>query len=526
MDNCINATGKILTLLKVRYTKTYLKDNILSHPDHPSLLTISDTFDKYTIENAAIEVDKEKLDSLPIPCIVQVTINRSSLFYVLNSIKDNSVTYYNENNKLEEKTKEDFLRIWTGICLLVERNQYSKEENIEQKVTVKRILTAFKSAFVLLLLSWMLISFYNSESVTNPLYGLYLILKLIGLVVGIMLLWFDIDQYSPVLQSFCGGSPNSKINCNAVLNSKQAKLFNETLSLSILGFAYFFATSGYALMNGMSYASYGVLGTFSLVTIPVIFLSIYHQAVVIKQWCKFCMYLVLILIVEISLSVLGGFYKINIEFNKLPLLGVLFLLPILLWNYLKPLLELGKEANLHKRGLKKIKNNPNVLNGLLVKSRKMKTLPQNMGITLTSENAKYDIVKVCNPYCGPCAKAHPVLEELVKKQRINLKILFKTSVTNISGEGDPVSHLLAIDSIGDKKLTQQALNDWYLTERKNYNAFAKKYPVNVSLNDQYNEIRAMEEWCKTENITYTPTIFVNGYELPKDYNIEDLKDVL
>ena len=54
MDNCVSATKQMLKILDVKHTSQYLNDILLSHPDHPSLLAISDTFDKYKIANLAI----------------------------------------------------------------------------------------------------------------------------------------------------------------------------------------------------------------------------------------------------------------------------------------------------------------------------------------------------------------------------------------------------------------------------------------------------------------------------------------
>ena len=65
--------------------------------------------------------------------------------------------------------------------------------------------------------------------------------------------------------------------------------------------------------------------------------------------------------------------------------------------------------------------NLNVLEGLLVKSRKIETRTEGLGISIYNESAKYHIIKVCNPYCGPCAKAHPVLEDLVNAGKIIYK---------------------------------------------------------------------------------------------------------
>ncbi|WP_262890689.1 thioredoxin domain-containing protein [Gelidibacter maritimus] len=316
-----------------------------------------------------------------------------------------------------------------------------------------------------------------------------------------------------------------KINCNVVLDSKQATLFNGTISLSLLGFSYFFGTLSYLVISGFSFAAFSVLGLLSYITLPIILTSIYYQAV-LKQWCKFCIIIQAVLIGEIGIVYFSGFNFMAIAPENLFLLLALFLIPILGWKLIKPMLDKEKESNVHKRALKKIKNNPNVLEGLLVKSRKIKTVTTGLGITLFNDTAKYHVIKVCNPYCGPCAKAHPILENLVNAGKINLQVLFTVHANGEDVKAKPVSHFLAIDELGDRSRIRQALDDWYLAEKKDYETFATKYPMNGELEKQTTKIEAMRQWCDAENITLTPTIFINGYELPKEYSIEDLKEVL
>ncbi len=528
MHNCVNVTKQLLASLHIKSTSKHLKDNILSHPDYPSLLSISDTLEKYLIETLVVKIDFEKLREMPLPCIVQVETNRESLFFVLKNVLDNKVFYYDDKNKLVESSKEEFIKLWTGICLLVETTEHSKEKDIEKKITAKRIQNILIGSITVLLLSWILISFFNSEAnsnISSILYtSIYTILKVIGLIVGVFLLWFDVGQYNPTLQSFCKGE-NKKINCNAVLGSKHAKLFDGALSLSLLSFSYFFGTLLYLVINSFSSIALSVLGVISFISAPIIVISIYYQAIVIKQWCKFCIIVQGVLIAEIGISFLSKLYKTPIAYETLPLLLALLLIPILGWKLLKLLLEQEKETNVHKRGLKKIKNNPDVLEGLLVKSRKIETNAEDLGISIYNESAKYHVIKVCNPYCGPCAKAHPVLEDLVNAGKINLQILF-TARSAEDRIGKPVSHFLAMDEQGDKTKTKQALDDWYHAEQKDYDVFASKYPMNGELEQQNDKIEAMRKWCNAKNITHTPTIFINGYELPKEYSIEDLKEVL
>ena len=86
MDNCYSSTKQLLKLHKIKHTNTYIKDSVLSHPDPPSLLSIADTLTTYDIENVAIRISEVKFDELPTPCVVQVSIHGTTLFYTLNKI--------------------------------------------------------------------------------------------------------------------------------------------------------------------------------------------------------------------------------------------------------------------------------------------------------------------------------------------------------------------------------------------------------------------------------------------------------
>ncbi|WP_303317158.1 vitamin K epoxide reductase family protein [Flavivirga abyssicola] len=528
MDNCIQVTKSLLNAYGIANTSKYLKDTIISHADYPSLLSISDTLEKYNIETLAVKIDAGKLTEIPLPCIIQLKVDRTPLFFVLHKVLEDKVLYYDDKSKLVTLSKEYFLKKWTGVCLLAEASKESKEINIEEKLKSKRTLNILKGSISVLLLSWIGITFLNSEITTNISSTVsvivFTVLKLIGLIVGVLLLWFDVDKHNPTLQSFCSGG-SGKVNCNAVLNSKYAKIFSGTLSLSIIGFSYFFATFIFLVVSGFSLSALSVLSLSSFLTLPIVLVSVYYQAFIIKQWCKFCIIIQAVLVVEITIMFSGNYYQSTLAIEKLPLLFALVLLPILIWKLLKPLLEQEKETNVYKRGLKKIKHNPDVLEGLLVKSRKMTTNPKGLGISIINESAKYHVVKVCNPYCGPCAKVHPALEDLVNTGKINLQILFTAKADGKDANAKPVSHFLAIEAQGDIKKTQQALDDWYHAEQKDYEVFANKYPMNGELEKQYYKIKAMSTWCDVENITYTPTIFINGYELPEEYTVDDLKDV-
>jgi protein-disulfide isomerase len=50
-----------------------------------------------------------------------------------------------------------------------------------------------------------------------------------------------------------------------------------------------------------------------------------------------------------------------------------------------------------------------------------------------------------------------------------------------------------------------------------------QFEPNVKAAQQGEKIEAMKTWCNTMGITATPTILINGYQLPNAYSIEDLQ---
>ncbi|MCB0743417.1 MAG: thioredoxin domain-containing protein, partial [Ignavibacteriae bacterium] len=312
----------------------------------------------------------------------------------------------------------------------------------------------------------------------------------------------------------------------AVLKSNYANIFKGNLSLGLLGFSYFFATFNYLIFNNFYSTTMSMLAITSFLTIPAIIISLYYQAFVIKQWCKFCIVIQIVLILEVIISSIGGLYNSTLDLYSLPLYIMLFFIPILSWKLIKPIIEQQKENVFFKIGFKRIKSNPILFKSLLLKSNKIKNNTDGLGISIINEKSKYDVIKVCNPYCGPCAKAHPILEELLKAGIINLQILFNATTSEKDFQAKPVKHFLAIDAQYNKEETLHALDNWYNADKKDYEEFAKNHVIIGDLKEQDEKVKAMGEWCSTQNITHTPTIFINGNELPNEYSIEDLKEML
>jgi protein-disulfide isomerase len=47
--------------------------------------------------------------------------------------------------------------------------------------------------------------------------------------------------------------------------------------------------------------------------------------------------------------------------------------------------------------------------------------------------------------------------------------------------------------------------------------------MNGELKKQDEKVEAMKDWCSKTEIQFTPTFFINGYQLPSNYSVNDLK---
>ncbi len=204
-----------------------------------------------------------------------------------------------------------------------------------------------------------------------------------------------------------------------------------------------------------------------------------------------------------------------------------FTLPIFFWLFTKPFLLKAQAGDRYKKELARLKYNPEIFNALLSKQKTVSASTDGLGITLGNPAAKNTIIKVCNPNCGPCAKAHKIIDEILEdNEDVKVQIIFTATNDEKDSRAEPVKHLMALAEKGDKKFIQASLADWYNAEKRDYQVFAEKYKMNGELEKQGDKLEVMDKWCKEMRIEGTPTFFVNGYQLPAVYKIEDVKYLL
>ncbi|MBP1617171.1 MAG: thioredoxin protein [Bacteroidetes bacterium] len=531
MQNCDEISVRFCQKLEVMVTETSLKKEVTDHPDYPSLLSVSDALRSFKVQNMALKTTSDNFSSFPVPFMVQINGQTSghTLFAIVNKVlPNNAIDWYNPEKKKDEQTsKADFDKIFTGYVMLAEADEESGEADFRKKKKEEMRRNFQNGAIALALpILLLLLSGYKmaSEGISATLFPIcYATITLLGTITGALLLLYEIDQHNPVLQTVCRGG--HKTNCGAILNSKASHIWG--ISWSSIGFTYFCGTLLALMTTGLNAPEIlSVLAFCNLAALPYIAFSLYYQGRIARQWCPMCLTVQAALALQFVTAFAGHFLQIptSATISAIIPVAVCFGFVFLAVQLLMPSLQKSKEGKYARQELARLKHNPEVFNALLKKQKRISEPATGLGITLGNSEGKTKLIKVCNPYCGPCATAHPVIEDLLQNNPdLQVQIIFTASGRETDFRNSPVQHLLAIAEKGDETLTKQALDDWYMVDKKDYDQFALKYPMNGELKSQMGKILTMNHWNETERVAYTPTFFVNDYQLPEIYHVSDLK---
>lgn len=521
------AIQRWLTLLGLTIPTPAIDTTLENHPEWPSLLCVSDALNGWKVPHAAAKDEAKMPEQIPTPFLA-VTHHPERPFAIVTQVLKNDITIFQENYKKETRiAKESFLQQWTGVYMLAEPGVGSglqAGQTDYKKSQSQKVLTVIAAITILCLLTFNFLPFvWDAVSFTSGLGATMLfILYISGIGISSLLLWHEIDKGNPILQKVCTGI--AKTNCNAILDSKASKLL-PWLSWSEVGFLYFMGGALLLAMPGYAPWALDYLAIVSIAALIYPIFSIYYQWRVVKQWCALCLAIQAILLLQFAATFLfifpPDFSFINIA-ALLPLL-IAYGLPALLWYTLKPLLHRLYIAKQERRAYHRLKFNPDVFEALLKKQKAIQTSPHKVGITLGDAHAPNTLVKVCNPYCGPCSKAHPKMETLLQAnpEKIHGRIIFMVPNDQENKLYKTAIHLTALGS-NSPAVIGQALDTWYHDEKKDYELFAAKYPLNGEIDMEKGNMDNMAAWCKENKISYTPTIFFNGHELPKEYDLEDV----
>jgi predicted double-glycine peptidase/uncharacterized membrane protein len=527
-----NADAAIINLLRKLNIDINPQDVIAElekHPDYPSLLAVSDVLNWFRVDNAAYRVTADELADVPVPFIASTKQNGD--FVTVSKITASHITLTDHTRTNYTLPIAEFNKTYNGIVLSAEAPETQTDafkQSFIDRLAVYKSLAAVAGLAVV----FTCILFFYTGYLTHITWqiGLITLFKTAGLVTSVLLLIQSIDKNNPLVQTLCGGA--GKTDCNAILTSKAATVPTfigiKGLTWSEVGFFYFAGTWLALLFGGGSVALLQVLAILNIISLPYTVYSINYQARIAKQWCLFCTVVQGLLWLEF-IPLMATFTKPSLpgrNWEELATLFICLVLPIIIWQLLKPLFLKQQQLQPLKLQLRKFKYNIDFFNKVLVEQPKYALPDEEWCILLGNVEANHIITLVTNPYCEPCARMHALLDELLAKNgNLQARIVLSIKDTEIESKTSVGHLLMALNSLEDKCKVREALHNWYGRKQKNYEAWAKNYPMELSVGE-YDKIDKQNAWCQMAEITGTPTLMLNGYRLPNLYQLQDLKYML
>jgi uncharacterized membrane protein len=491
------------------------------HPEYPSFLALNDVLNNFGIASDAYRVPVVDLHKATFPFIAHTRMPGSE-FLLVTDLNQDSFTVTDQNKKNFNLSFNDFSVLYTGVILMADRPLATSQKN-KKSLTLNKSDSSYFLAIGLTVLAFVIVLANYSNVFTTWQTSLVSLFKTVGILVSVLLLIQSIDNNNPFVQTLCGGG--GKSNCNAILGSKSAKVF-EGLSWSEVGFFYFMGTWLALLFSGNNTGMLQALAILNLMCLPYTVYSIYFQARIAKQWCILCCTVQALLWLEFIPMV--GFLHAALQLFSLNVFNsliVCFALPIASWLFLKPFFLKAQQVKSYKYHLQKLKYNSKLFNSLLKEQPKYATPAEDWSIVLGNVEAETVITIVSNLFCRPCAKMHKTINELLEKNaNVQVRFVFTVKDTEDNIQLPIVKHLIALNELADKSIIKNALHDWYEYEPSDYKAWSTKYPVDIKNNDWI--ISNQQSWCNTAEIKFTPTVLLNGYILPEVYQMKNIKYML
>jgi len=504
-----------LAALNIPVSRRYFRKQVASHPDYPSLLSVSDTLQKLGIPHGVARMDRENLENLEYPYVLHLE-KGAGRFIVID-----------EEHGIGQR--EDIPDDWKGIVLKAEKVDGLKDSENQRALSEEK---ASRWGIYIFLVSFLVMAaLFLWSSFTWPVLA-YLATTL----AGYLLVSKDVGVTYDVVESFC--NTGKRTNCDRILQSDEATLFGH-ISLSDAVLSYFSTQLITAFLlipvAGESASLWWTLAAIGVLTLPVVAYSFWLQAVTFKTWCRLCLLVAGVLLIQAGLywwlAAAGVYGLADGSLWTAGLITTLFLATASLVYLVKNRLKEGANAQQAEFVANRIKFNPSVFTNLLLQQPQSDCTPFEHELRIGNPNAPVQITMAASLGCGPCKNGFEKAKQLIAifPDIVNLAVRLSVSKNGNGQESDPGRYLLGywLKSVDDKEEqavdTEKLLQNWF--ELADLNRFRDKYPFHD--NGESKELSTLtvqiSNWFKKAGIKGTPTFFINGYKLPEHYRVEDLQ---
>jgi len=482
-----------------------------SHPEFPSLLAVSDTLNFFNITNGALHVNSDEIDALPNVFITKLKdADENSLAVVEAKTSDQSYTIYT-NSRKNNVSRATLLEKWKGMVFLVE-DTLEKQTHFKKFTFQHLIISCWVLSFLLVL----------NQHVSNKQQLLFIIFPILGSLLSIFALKKLFNINSNLVTTFCGTSEIH--NCTEVVDSSAWKLFKKISfsDLSIVFFSFQIVMFCVASITNTIDFFFQTQHLLLILAIPIVLLSLYYQKFIIKKWCPICISIIGFFLLEFIylINILGIHFSWEANLFQYNLYAFTFLFTLVSWQYLKDKLITISHLQIDHIKANRFKRNYQVFKNTLISNPQF-ALPQTSLIFATGTKLTIDFIT--SPYCGFCKAPTEMLRSFLKKYGDHIEIRFIYNV-NLETRNETSKQFLRTLVFIQQKLGNEAFFNAlaYWHEVNNHEKWLKKYQYQFDVKTIDEMLQTQRSWCVAHKFTFTPCVFVNGYEYPKMYQISDL----
>lgn len=500
---------RFLRELEVPHTCSYANKVYGEHPYKYTLYGLSQLLNEYKIENKGLHLEnKEDIHLLSTPFLAQV----SKDIVIVSSVTDKEVVYDWYGEKITTDYKH-FNDLWSGVLLLTYPNEKSSEPEFQKHRNANLINTGKKAVAFLCLFMISVIAFFKNTLYENPLILILLLINGVGLFISYLLLLKQMSIQSNVADRICSLLKHS--SCNDILDASIAKFLN-FFTWSEVGFS-FFLFNIVVLLFVPSDLYY--LSVVSICVLPYTLWSVWYQKFRAQHWCPLCLIIQALLWFLFIGYLLGGtfstpYFSLAEVFSFTALYGVI----LLLLSLSLPIVVKAKQMYYWKQTFASLKMNNEVFLTLLKTQFSYNVDKDASNILLGNPKASFKITVFSNPYCNPCARMHKRLHRLDGTDCC-IQYIF----TSFKPEWDNINkYLIAVYQTRGSDETMKILDDWYEGGKKDMENYFTDKHLDIQDEKVVAEFDLHKAWRKETKLNATPTLLVNGYVLPSEYQLEDL----
>lgn len=518
-DNTLFVFKKTIKKFGIKVSETTIKNFLYAHPYYPTLKSVCDALKKWKIEYYALKLELSEIKELKLPFIAHLNESGGQLAFV-EKIRKDKVEYFIQNKKRQIADFDEFARKLSGAVVLIEPNQNILEPNYkqdEQNKILEKMILPFSILSVLVVSLYGLIPNLNSAFQNGLIIYELLLIAILGIGAAILLVMHEFKIHTSIGDKLCGFS--SKTDCDSVLSSDVSKLFG-IINWADAGLVYFIGTfiflSGSGSLGALSY-----LAVISALSLPYPVFSIYYQAIKLKKWCPFCL-LVQLLIVGEFVVMLQVFKNLDFFGFDLVRLITSFFLPAVIWMLYKIWKEKADWGDLQYHSLLKLKRSPELFRSLLMESSRVEFIRNESGLILGNPHAQITITAFLSLYCNPCASAFKKMKDLVETYPdVRINVIFSVY--------DDEETQKLVNTLYQKYKTKGSvdalhfLSDWYSLPGQSRKSLYENEII-APEDDIVARIGKRNKKLFAENqVAGTPTVFINGYKYPEQYEYDDIE---